>query len=159
MILTMSSRQILSLCAAACLAGCAKDAKVTTVKPRLTGPTPAASDERQARDEIQRAGRDAHANPLRAMDTLADSLEVSTRQLEQNPADVTARQNYNYAVARMVSLIHQQQMRPWKAPVSLGTHTLAWQAHPKAVWNPSLYELTPTDELKISGADFDVRET
>ena len=81
----MLLRVFLTLAAGAFLAGCAKDAKVTTVKPRLTGPTPAASDDRQARDEIQRAGRDAHANPLRAMDTLADSLEISTRQLEQNP--------------------------------------------------------------------------
>ena len=116
MIFSMSSKQILALCAAAFLVGCAKDAKVTTVKPRLTGPTPAASEGRHARDEIQRAAMDAHGNPLRALDTLADSLEVSTRQLGRNPADVRARQNYNYAVARMVSLIHQQQIRPWKAP-------------------------------------------
>jgi pimeloyl-ACP methyl ester carboxylesterase len=27
------------------------------------------------------------------------------------------------------------------------------------VWDPALYEFIPTDELKISGADFDVRET
>jgi len=88
-----------------------------------------------------------------------EAAEISAKQLDRSPHDADARRDYNFAIARIVGIVREKKLTPWSKPVHLGTRTLAWQPHPRAVWNPALYELIPTDQLKIGGANFDVRQT
>ena len=132
---------LFALAAVFSFGGCAQYATVTEIKP-------------------QRAGFERKADEPRL--TLARNVaaaESAWRRLDRDPANTEARQDYNFAVARICGTLRAAKLAPWERPLSLGTHTLVWNPHPWPVSNPALYEIIPTDELKIKGSYFDVRET
>jgi pimeloyl-ACP methyl ester carboxylesterase len=132
--------KFLRLLAALSFAGCAQYATVSEIKP-------------------QRAGFAAKADePRAALGRYVAAAESAWRKLDRDPANAEAQRDYNFAVARICGTLRESKLAPWKAPIPLGTYTLAWQRHPRPVWNPALYELIPTDQLKITGTYFDVRE-
>ena len=99
-----------------------------------------------------RAGFAAKAREPRAvLEHYVALAETAWRTLDRDPANTSARDDYNFAVARIFGTLREARLTPWTAPIELGTRTLAWQPHPKAVWNPALYDLIPTDQLGISG--------
>jgi pimeloyl-ACP methyl ester carboxylesterase len=129
------------LCTTLVLAGCTPVAKVTEIKPTLSG-FPAVS-----------------AEPSAALETEIAAAEKAWQRLDRAPADTTARRDYNFAVSRIFGTLRTAKLTPWAAPIQTAGHTLSWQPHPKPVWNPALYDLIPTDQLKITGSYVDVRET
>ncbi len=141
------------------LAGCAQVATVTVVKPHLAPGVPAESADRLAQQLIRRALKAERSQPLVALASLVEAAEISAKQLGANPADADARHDYNFAVERIFGVMREAKLTPWKAPLRLGARTLAWQPHPRAVWNPALYDLIPADQLKLGGDYVDVRET
>lgn len=107
----------------------------------------------------QRAGFETTAtDPLATLDGYVKAADRAWHQFDRNPADSAARDDYNFAVARICGALRESKLTPWTAPVRLGAHTLAWQPHPLPEWNPALYELIPTDQLQIKGKYFDERE-
>lgn len=155
----MNLRRLAILVLALLFVGCAKDVQVTVVRPHMVRGIPEASTDRLAQQSIRRALKGERSLPLVALSSLVEAVEISARQLDRQPADADARHDYNFAVARIVGIMNEAKLTPWTKPLQLGSRTLAWQPHPRAVWNPALYELIPTDQLKIRGNDFDVRET
>ena len=137
----MKLLSILSLGTVVALTGCAQYVTVRESKPQRAGFTVAKSD------------------PLAALGEYVERAENAERRLDRNPADLEARRDYNFAVARICSTLHEAKLTPLKAPIRIGARSLAWQPHPKPVWNPALYDLIPTDQLKLSGTYFDRRET
>lgn len=133
---------ILPLCAALALVGCsAPPARVTEFEPKRKGFETTASE------------------PVAALDRNIEAAEVAWRKMDRDPANAEVRRDYNFAVARIFDTLRKSKLEPWKKPIKTNAHTLAWQPHPKPVWNPALYELIPTDRLKITGSYVDVRET
>jgi pimeloyl-ACP methyl ester carboxylesterase len=133
---------ILWVSAAIALAGCsAPVAKVSEITPKRIGFEARAGD------------------PQGALERLVGAAEKAWRKLDQDPADTEARRDYNFAVSRIFATLREAKLAPWKTPINLGAHTLAWQPHPRLVWNPSNYELIPTDQLKITGTYVDQRIT
>ena len=96
---------------------------------------------------------------IAALDRNVAAAESAWRKLDRDPANAGARSDYNFAVARIFGTLRDAKLKPWTAPIKAGTRTLVWQPHPKREWNPALYELIPTDQLKITGSYVDVRET
>ena len=82
-----------------------------------------------------------------ALDHNTRAAEGPWRKLARDPANAGARRDYNFAVARICGTWRDAKLKPWTAPIKAGTHTLAWQPHPKPEWNPALYELIPADQL------------
>jgi pimeloyl-ACP methyl ester carboxylesterase len=123
------------------LAGCAKDVVVSEANPKRAGFATGASE------------------PHAALESYVSAAESAWTKLKRNPTDAEAQRDYNFAVARIMGTVRESKLAPWDAPIPLGVHTLAWQRHPRAVWNPALYELIPTDQLTIKGTTFDMRET
>jgi hypothetical protein len=113
---------ILSIVTSIVFAGCAKDAKVTIIKPRIAAEIPIADSDRLARQKIQRATKEKPSDPLLALGTLVEALDQSAEQLDRNPTDAIARHDYNFAIARIVDIMREQRLAPWKAPIQLGTH-------------------------------------
>jgi pimeloyl-ACP methyl ester carboxylesterase len=133
--------RLVALAAIVFLGACTPLAKVTEFKP-------------------SRAGHVANdGDPKAALAFEVQKAEDAWRTLDRNPADAGARADYNFAVGRICSTLRESRLAPWQAPIALGKHTLSWERHRLPVWNPALYELIPTDGLKISGSTFDVRET
>lgn len=85
------------------------------------------------------------------LDASVNDAARAWRRLSQNPADTSARSDYNAAVSRIFITLRQENIKPWANPVKAGDYTLSWQPHPKPEWNPEPYELIPTDQLEISG--------
>jgi len=134
-------KKLLCLLAALAFAGCAQYATVSEIKP-------------------QRAGFATEAGEsVAALDRLLGVARTAWQKLDRNPADVEARRDYNFAVARICDTLRQSKLAPWKAPIRAGGHTLAWKRDPRPEWNPALYELIATDQLKIRGTYVDERET
>jgi hypothetical protein len=121
-------------------AGCAKDADVTVVKPHLAPGVPAASTDRIAQQKIRRALKEERSQPFVALSMLVDAAAISARQLDRNRADSGAGHDYNFAVARICGIMRKAKLTPWRKAIQLGTRTLAWQPHPRAVWNPAFYD-------------------
>lgn len=140
-------------------AGCAHVATVTVVKPHLAPGIPKAGADRDAEQLIRRALQEERSQPLVALATLVEAAEISAKQLERNSGDADARHDYNFAVERIFGVMREAKLAPWSKPVRLGSRTLAWQPHPRALWNPALYDLIPADQLAIRGKAMDVRET
>lgn len=129
-----------ALVTALALAGCAQVATVKEIQVRQPGLATRA---------------DA---PLPALDHYLGSAEHAWRMLERNPADATARQNYNFAVSRICGILRASKLTPCTAPIRVGSRTLAWNRHPRPEWNPALFELIPADQLDLHGKYVDVRE-
>lgn len=130
---------LLLLCSALVLTNCAQVVTVSEIKLKRGG-----SEEKSS-------------TPNAALERRIATAESAWRKLERNPADGEARRDYNFAVARIFGTLRESKLTPWATPIHAGSRTLAWQPHPKPVWNPALYELIPTDQLDIHGKYVDKR--
>lgn len=131
---------IISLITILVLAGCAQRATVKEI-------------------QAQRPGFSTHVkDPLAALEQSISAAENAWRILNRNPADVRALGDYNFAVSRICSTLRKTGLKPWVQPLHIGGRTLAWKRDPRPEWNPARYEFIPTDELKISGKNVDVRD-
>ncbi len=78
----------------------------------------------------------------------------SLRQLDRNPANAEARRAYNFAVARIFTVVRDAKLDPWTQPMRVGVNgefTLTWKRDPRPEWNLALYDLVPADELDFKG--------
>src|SRR5438045_4147868 len=85
------------------LAGCAEYAEVKPKRAVLQGPSgsePLASAEK----EIERARRHIHSKPLGALGDCVEALDVASRELRRDPANATARRDYNFALSRIFEI-------------------------------------------------------
>ena len=134
---------ILPIFASLAFAGCAQYATVKETKPRRTG---FVTDEKQ---------------PLPALGSYVDAAEAAWRKLEQNPRNIEARSDYNFAVSRIFGTLRTAKLAPWTQPLRVGAkgeRTLAYKSDPRLEWNPGLYELIPADQLRIRGTYVTERE-
>jgi pimeloyl-ACP methyl ester carboxylesterase len=123
------------------LAGCAQYVSVKEVEPK-------------------RAGFDMNAaEPHAKLERNLIAAEAAWKRLDANPADQEARNDYNFAVARVCGVLRDSKLAPWTAPVKAGSRTLAWKPDSRPDWDPSHYEIIPTDRLKLRGKYIDERET
>lgn len=135
------SHFIIPLCAALVLASCATPvAKVTEIKPKRSGFEVEATE------------------PTAALDRNIAAAESAWRKLDHDPANMEVRRDYNFAVARIFGTLREAKLKPWAAPIKVGTRTLAWKRDADPERNPALYELIPADQLKISGTYLEERE-
>jgi pimeloyl-ACP methyl ester carboxylesterase len=137
----MRIHSTLLLLAALAFSGCAKSITISEIKPQRAGfPTKI-------------------ADPLSALSRYIEAAESAWRKLDGNPADLKARRDYNFAVARLCGTLREAKLAPWNAPIRAGTHTLAWKRDPRPERNPRFFEFIPTDQLEIRGSDVDQRTT
>lgn len=129
-----------ALLAALALSGCTQFSTVKEVK-------------------VSRPGFDTKAaEPIAALDRYIGAAEAASRKLEGNSADAQAMGDYNFAVSRIMGVLRGAGLRPWAAPIKIGSHTLAWQRDPRPEWNPANYDFIPTDQLAIKGKYVNDRE-
>ena len=127
-------------CAALILSftGCAPVATVSQVEPHRSG-----------------FSRNSKA-PFVALGQYMDAADSAWRKLDKNPSDTVALRDYNFAVSRIIETLEDAKLEPWKAPIKVGSRTLSWKRQPEL--NPALFELIPTDQLKIRGTFVTDRE-
>jgi hypothetical protein len=105
------------------LAGCASPyASVSLVHPHLTG-APTVGSLVAAEQEMTKAMREEHAKPSVALGDCLTALQAASPELERDPTNATAVRDYNFGIARIFQIIHDEKLDPWSAP-SLGTSQL-----------------------------------
>jgi pimeloyl-ACP methyl ester carboxylesterase len=109
----------------------------------------------EAGREIGRALRQEKREPLVALGGFLSAAQCAQQQLARDPANVAARDAWNFAVARVIGTIQQAQLDPWARPLRVpapgGDFLLIYKSDPTPLWNPALFDLTPADQLRIKG--------
>jgi pimeloyl-ACP methyl ester carboxylesterase len=89
------------------------------------------------------------------------AARFSLNVLEHQPDNLSARNLYNFSVARAVANVERANIQPWRREVSVTVdQTNYLLTTPKPVdqeHDPSRYDLFPIDSLKISGQFFKTR--
>src|SRR5438552_10426762 len=134
------------------LAGCAQIAVVSEKRPAAL---PAASGAaRVATETIDSGLAQEKKQPTVALGEFIAAARDSLHQLDRNPANAEARRDYNFAVARIFSVVRNAKLDPWTHPMRVGANgefTLTWKRDPRPEWNLALYDLIPADELDFKG--------
>jgi pimeloyl-ACP methyl ester carboxylesterase/predicted GNAT family acetyltransferase len=134
------------------MAGCAQLAVVSEKRPAALPPGSGA--DQVATQTIDRALVEEKKQPMVALGGFIAAVRESLRQLDRNPADAEALRNYNFAVARIFSVVRDAKLDPWTRPLPVGANgefTLTYKRDPRPEWNPALYDLIPADELDFKG--------
>src|SRR6266700_3113015 len=133
-------------------AGCAQIAVVSEKRPAALPPSSGA--DRAATQTIDRALVEERKQPIVALGAFVAAARDSLRQLDRNPANTEARRDYNFAVARIFTVVRDAKVDPWTQPMRVGAKgefTLTWKRDPRPEWDPALYDLIPADELDFKG--------
>ena len=150
-----TSIRIRAIAAGTCLtffAGCAQIAVVSEKRP---APLPPSSGADQiATQTIDSALAQEKKQPTLALGAFIAGARDALRRLDHNPADAEARRDYNFAVARIFTVVRDAKLDPWTQPMRVGANgefTLTWKRDPRPEWNLALYDLIPADELNFKG--------
>ena len=133
-------------------AGCAQIAVVSEKRPAPLSPGSGA--DQVATQTIDRALAEEKKQPMVALGAFIAAARESLRQLDRNPANTEARRDYNFAVARIFSVVRDAKLDPWTQPMRVGANgefTLTWKRDPRPEWNLALYDLIPADQLHFKG--------
>jgi pimeloyl-ACP methyl ester carboxylesterase len=146
------SNFVLALIAPIIFAGCTQIAVVSEKRPAKL---PAGSGPNLvATQTINRALVDEKKQPIVALGAFVAAAQDSLRRLDRNPADAEARRDYNFAVARIFTVVRDAKLDPWTQPMRVGgngEYSLTWKRDPRPEWNLTLYDLIPADQLNIRG--------
>src|SRR6478735_734997 len=137
--------------------GCAHLATVKQTRPVV----PATGSDKQLQPAIQRVAAWEREQLLVSLGGDLFAARFSLNVLEQQPDNLSARNLYNFSVARAVVNVERANIQPWRREVSVTvdqTNYLLTTPRPiDQEHNPSRYDLFPTDSLKISGQFFKTR--
>jgi len=134
------------------MAGCAQIAVVSEKRPAAL--PPGSSVDRVATQTINRALIEERKQPIVALGAFVAAARDALHQLDRNPANAEARRDYNFAVARIFTVVRDAKLDPWTQPVRVGANgefTLTWKRDPRPEWDLALYDLIPADELNFKG--------
>jgi pimeloyl-ACP methyl ester carboxylesterase/predicted GNAT family acetyltransferase len=150
-----TSTRIRLIAGGTCLAFFAGCAPIAVVSEKRPAPLPASSGaDRAATETIDRALVEEKKQPTLALGAFIAAARDALRQLDRNPANAEARRDYNFAVARIFTVVRDAKLDPWTQPMRVGANgefTLTWKRDPRPEWNLALYNLIPADELNFKG--------
>jgi hypothetical protein len=115
------------------MAGCAQIAVVSEKRPAPLAPGSGA--DQVAAETINRALVEEKKQPMVALGGFVAAARESLRQLDRNPANAEALRNYNFAVARIFTVVRDAKLDPWTQPMRVGANgefTLTWKRHATA---------------------------
>ena len=137
------------------LTGCASDATVKERPPQYR-PLSSMTATAATGQKIIHAMRLARVSPLIALGENIQASQEALAVLKRNPSDASALHDYNFAVSRIIGIIHTKKLDPWTHPLTVpspsgGTYLLEHKPDPRPMWNPALYTFTPADQFMIRG--------
>ncbi len=152
-----TSIRIRLISAGTCLAFLAGCAQIAVVSEKRPAPLPPSSGADQvATQTIDSALVEEKKQPTVALGAFLAAARDALRQLDRNPANAEARRDYNFAVARIFTVVRDAKLDPWTKPMRVGENgqfTLTWKRDPRPEWNLALYSerhSLPSDTLPPS---------
>lgn len=145
----------LGLATALLLTGCAQYATVSETRPRFQPVSASVGALLPVERGIVSALAQEKSQPLLAMGGLLAAAQTAAEQLARNPHDTVARDDYNFAVARVFGTIKSAKLDPWAQPLRVpsagGEYVLTRKPDARKAWNPALYDFTPADQFDVKG--------
>ena len=148
----MKTNRFAATCLAAAFAfsGCAPVAKVAERKPRFLAKPPGTGTLVDAERKLTDAPR--QRDPRVRLAACVSALEISAGQLARMPGDAAALRDYNFALSRIMTALHDASLDPWSQPLVLpGGATLSARLGSHRTQNPLLFDFMPADQYKLSG--------
>ncbi len=149
---------LLILCAGmSCLAlpNCARIATVSERRPVFRPLKAAVGLPGEIQNHITTALKNGSRDPMASLGSYLTAAESAARELTKNPSDQVLRDDYNFAVARILSIIQKENLDPWSTPLTVpapgGEFQLARKPDARKEWNPALYEFKPADQFDVGG--------
>ncbi|HJY06455.1 MAG TPA: alpha/beta fold hydrolase [Bryobacteraceae bacterium] len=147
---------ILVLGALLALSACAPLAQVREIRPSLGAQHGTLPQLRHAEQAIAEGDNLQRADPTRAIGFYLSGVESATSELRKDPNDRVALHDYDFALSRVFSVIHDAHLDPWTRPLHVpapngGQYLLTHRAIANRLWRPQDYELIPADELDLRG--------
>ena len=139
--------------ALACLmtAGCSQYASISERRPIF----PTSIGRGELAERLKTALHLRKRQPAESLVTLLLEAKNAAAQLEADPKNQSARDTYNFAVARIVETLQQAQLAPWSNPLRIpangGDLILSAKKDPRPGWDPSLYKFVPADQFDVRG--------
>jgi pimeloyl-ACP methyl ester carboxylesterase/predicted GNAT family acetyltransferase len=134
------------------VSGCAQIAVVSEKRPAAL--PPGSGVDQVARQTIDRGLAEEKKQPIVALGAFVAAARDSLKQLDDNPQNAEARRDYNFAVARIFTVVRDAKLDPWTQAMRVGANgefTLTWKRDPRPEWNLARYQLIPADELNLKG--------
>ncbi len=145
-----------ALAVVATLVGCTSYSEVSEVAPKYQPNGPGSGTIATVRREMAAAMKSSRSQPMAALGGFITAAEAASQQLQRSPADLDARQEYNFAVARILSTVKEANLDPWTQPLTVptsgGGYVLTRQPNPNPLWFPGLYDFTPADQFDVRGS-------
>ena len=130
--------------------GCSTYSKAVVKQPNAVAATP-------EQREILNSLRQFSDQPLVQIGRYLDLAEGAGARLARDQSDSLAQSDYNFAVARIVGIIEENNLEPWSAPLSCpSAKGTAWQLNlpppdPRPEYHPSHFEIVPADTFDFRG--------
>jgi pimeloyl-ACP methyl ester carboxylesterase len=135
------------------LLGCSSPAYLKERRVRFC---PSTSTPGVVEQSITRASKMEGKEPQAALGGYLSAAEAAALQLSKTPHDPVVREDYNFAIARIFSLIRKVKQDPWSRPLTLsqehGGYVLNSSRSSNSKFNPIHYDLLPADQAEIGGA-------
>ncbi len=137
------------------LSSCARIATVSEHRPVFRPLSSLAGIPGQVQGDILRALSTGKKEPMQALAGFLAAAETASRELAKDPKNEVLREDYNFAVARVLSLIQERQLDPWTQPLVVpatgGDFVLSHKRDARKEWNPALYDFKPADQFDVAG--------
>ena len=135
--------------------GCSQYASISERRPIF----PASIGRGALAERLKTALLTRKRQPAESLGTLLVEAKNAAAQLEADPENQTARDTYNFAVARVVETLQQSHLAPWTNPLNVGDFVLTAKKDPRPGWDPSLYKFVPADQFDVHGKYVSERST
>jgi pimeloyl-ACP methyl ester carboxylesterase len=137
------------------IAGCAASySKITERRPVFHPVPPGTGTLATAEAGITKALR-RERGQLTSLDEYLAATQAAEERLKRDPHEAAAIRDYDFAVGRIVEVIHDARLTPWSKPLRVagdhGDFELVDQRDPRREWNPALFEFTPADQFDVGG--------
>jgi len=148
-----------SLVLAFSLSGCAQYARVQ--EHRRTATLATTAEQRAVVKSIEKLPD----NPLAQIGAYLDAANAARLRLAADPTNVLAQSDYNFAVARVVEIVSDKQLAPWKQRLICPSATGSpWKLglvapDPRPQFHPSKIKFASTDRLTFRGKLVGARST
>ena len=154
---------VLMFAAVLSFSGCAQYASVSEKKPQFTPIRSTLATLGKAEQGIVHALATSRRDPLAALGGYLSAAQNAAAQLQLTPNDIAARDDYNFAVARVFDTLKSGQFDPWTQPLRVpspegGEYLFTHAPDPRKAWNPALYDFSPADEFEVGGTYVQKRE-
>ena len=131
------------------LTSCSQYSTVKRLRPKYVPITPLGA-------QIAKAFAHDHKAPLVAIGEYLEAIKTASLELRKNPSDANAKNDYNFAVSRLIGTISEAKLDPWTKPLQVpapggGEYVVTHKLDPRPQRNPAIYDFTPADQFDVRG--------